>query len=230
MRPDFSTDAPRANSRPATPDCTIETFELGPFPTNCYLVYGTQPGPCWIVDASFGPDELIDRTRNLGLVPQALILTHAHGDHIAGVDEVLRAFPELPVLGHAAEKNWLKDPGLNLSRPMGMEVTAHGPDRLITEDDVLELGPQRWRVLHTPGHSPGGLSLFNEASRVAIVGDTLFAGSIGRHDIPGSDGRVLADSIRKKLYSLPDDTRIYPGHGPTSSIGVEKRTNPFVRA
>jgi hydroxyacylglutathione hydrolase len=212
------------------PSCTIEAFELGPFLTNCYLIYGTQPGPCWIVDASFDPEELIDRARGLGLVPQALILTHAHVDHIAGVDEVLRAFPGLPVVGHAGEKGWLQNPGLNLGRPIGMEVTAHGPDRLMAEGDVLEMGPQRWRVIHTPGHSPGGVSLFNEEAHVAIVGDTLFAGSIGRHDFPGSDIRVLADSIRKKLYSLPDDTKIYPGHGPPSTIGVEKRSNPFVRA
>lgn len=225
MQPDISTDARRKDTRP-----TIETFELGPFLTNCYLIYGTQPGPCWIVDASFEPAELIARVRQLGLVPQALVLTHAHVDHIAGVDEVLRAFPGLPVLGHVAEKDWLSNPVLNLGRPIGMEVTAHGPDRLISEGDVLELGSQRWKVFHTPGHSPGGVSLYNEAAGVALVGDTLFAGSIGRHDFPGSDIRVLADSIRRKLYTLPDEIKIYPGHGATSTIGVEKRSNPFVRA
>lgn len=229
MSPDLaSSDHPGGAPGP----CTIEGFCLGPFETNSYVIYpgGTRKGrPCWIVDPSFGPGQLIERVLELGLKPSLLILTHAHIDHIAGVDEVLRSFPGLPVVIHQLESRWLGDPELNLGAAIGMNVTCHGPDRTLREGEELELGGSRWRVLHTPGHSPGGISLVCDDQRVAIVGDTLFAGSIGRYDLPGADGRTLAESIREKLYRLPDDTIAYPGHGPETTVGREKRTNPFVR-
>jgi hydroxyacylglutathione hydrolase len=231
-------DAPRHATRPASrPGLrpVIEGFALGPFETNCYLLY--VPGPeddtrgrgCWIVDASFGPEPLLARVRELGLIPEALLLTHAHVDHIAGVDEVLAGFPGTPVVIHPTERQWLREPALNLSLGMGTPVTAHGPDRTYEPGEDLELAGTRWAVLHTPGHSPGGVSLWSEADKVALVGDALFAGSVGRTDFPGSDPQLLARSIRERLYTLPEDTVIYPGHGPQSTIGREKRTNPFVR-
>ena len=231
MTPDASKDAPAARSRPggAGGPTQIETITLGPFETNCYIVSGAGSQACWIIDASFEPRALIERVRKLGLKPDALILTHAHVDHIAGVDEVVRAFPELRVFIHEAEREWLANPMLNLSAMMDMPVTARGPDGLIKEGETLSLAGQQWKVSHTPGHSPGGITLYNAAAGVAIVGDTLFAGSIGRTDFPGSDSGTLEKSIRAKLYSLPDETKIYPGHGPESTIGREKRSNPFVR-
>jgi hydroxyacylglutathione hydrolase len=233
MPPDTSRDAPANATRPG--DLLIESITLGPFETNCYIIAAAQPPankqtPCWIIDASFEPSELIDRVRALNLKPDALLLTHAHVDHIAGVDEVLRAFPGLKVFIHAAEKDWLSNPVLNLSSPIGIDVTARGPDDLLKEGDTLTLGDTRWQIFHTPGHSPGGITLYHKDSNTAIVGDTLFNGSIGRHDFPGSDFKTLERSIREKLYTLPDNTTIYPGHGPTSTISHEKRTNPFVRA
>jgi hydroxyacylglutathione hydrolase len=214
----------------------LERFTLGPFETNCYVVTpgtdtdGKQATPCWIIDASFEPDPLIHHIREQGLRPEALILTHAHVDHIAGVAEVVRAFPGLPVLVHEAEMDWLNDPLLNLSATMGMPVTAPGPTRTLKENDVLTLGGDSWRVLHTPGHSPGGITLVHDASGTAIDGDSLFAGSIGRTDFPGSDHRQLEHSIRNKLYTLPGTTRVFPGHGPSTTIGKEKLSNPYVRA
>ncbi|MBX3375695.1 MAG: MBL fold metallo-hydrolase [Phycisphaeraceae bacterium] len=219
-----SKDAPASPSRRGGP--LLETVTLGPFETNCYIV--ADGDRCWIIDASFEPEALIERVRDLGLKPEALILTHAHVDHIAGVDEVVRTFGPLPVVMHADEREWLANPMLNLSAAMGLPVTACGPDRFIAEGDRLTLGGQTWKVLHTPGHSPGGVSLVNSEAGIALVGDTLFAGSIGRTDFPGSDFESLAHSIRAKLYTLPDDTRVYPGHGPPTTIGREKRTNPFV--
>jgi glyoxylase-like metal-dependent hydrolase (beta-lactamase superfamily II) len=118
---------------------------------------------------------------------------------------------------------------LNLSAMMGMDVTAPGPDELLHDGDQLSLAGSRWNVLHTPGHSPGGVTFYHEESGQALVGDTLFQGSIGRTDFPGSDTQTLLKSIRKRLYALPDETVIYPGHGEPSTIGREKRTNPFVR-
>jgi glyoxylase-like metal-dependent hydrolase (beta-lactamase superfamily II) len=205
---------------------------LGPFETNCYVVRPepSQPGdPCWIVDAGFDPAGLIALVRDRGLRPELLILTHGHGDHIAGVREVRGTWPSIPLLIHEAERDWPGDPDLNLSAAIGIPVAAPAPDRLLRDGDELQLAGSHWRVLHTPGHSPGGITLYSEADGVALVGDALFAGSVGRTDFPGSDPRTLARSIREKLYTLPDETIAYPGHGPETTIGHEKSTNPFVR-
>lgn len=211
------------------PTPIIQRFELGPYLTNCYLA--TVPGHagCWIIDASFEPGPIIDAVRDQGLHPELLVLTHAHIDHIAGVDEVRSAFADLPVVIHEAERDWLDDPGLNLSALAGMPVTASGLSRTLAHGDELTLGPTTWQVRHTPGHSPGGITLWHEASGQALVGDALFAGSIGRTDFPGSDFDTLARAIRTQLYTLPEQTRVYPGHGDPTTIGREALTNPFVR-
>lgn len=217
----------------ASPVCEsnplIAGITLGPFETNCYVVRFPGSDECWIIDASYEPADLIDAVRRDGLKPVELILTHAHCDHIAGVHEVMRAFPGLPIAVHEAEAEWLGDPLLNLSAMTGMPVTAPSPDRLLRGGEDLTLSGQTWRVLHTPGHSPGGISLWHAPSRTLIAGDALFAGSIGRTDFPGSDHEQLIRSIREKLYTLPDETRVYPGHGPSTTIGREKRSNPFAR-
>ena len=206
----------------------LEPFVLGPYQTNCYLVRMPGRSGCWFVDAGFEPGEMIARATSLGLHPQAIVLTHAHMDHIAGVDEVIRAFPGTPVLIHGAEAAWLGDAELNLSAFSGLPVTAAGPTRTFNDGDQLELEGSTWRILHTPGHSPGSVTLYHAPSHTALVGDALFAGSIGRTDFPGCSFEQLEHSIRTKLYTLPDQTAIHPGHGPTSSIGREKRSNPFV--
>ncbi|MDX2114296.1 MAG: MBL fold metallo-hydrolase [Planctomycetota bacterium] len=218
----------RSRSGAEATGVSVRGFELGPFQTNCYVV--SEPGGgCWIVDAGFDPGELIDWIRGADLRPQLVILTHAHIDHIAGLDEVRRAFAGVPVVIHAAEAGFLGDARLNLSAALGEPFETGGPDRTLAEGDELTLGDSRWRVLHTPGHSPGGVALVCEALGLALVGDTLFAGSIGRHDFPTSDGPLLVRSIREKLYALDERTRVLPGHGPETSIGREKRSNPFVR-
>ena len=188
-----------------------------------------DPKPCWIVDASFGPGPLIESVRRNGLTPAALVLTHAHVDHIAGVAEVVRAFSGLAVWIHGDEEAWLNDPTLNLSALGGVSITAPGPDRRLKDGDELSLGPTKWRVLHTPGHSPGGITLWNERAGTALVGDALFAGSVGRTDFPGSDHGTLMRSIREKLYTLPGATRVLSGHGPETTIGRERVSNPYVR-
>ncbi len=215
-----------------TPKPGLECFTLGPFDTNCYVISPLKaaPGsPCWIVDASFEPRPLIESVRNAGMTPEALILTHTHVDHIAGVREVLAAFPGLPLLVHGLEREWLQDPLLNLSAMGGQSITTPEPNRLLSEGDVLVLGSTTWRVLHTPGHSPGGITLYHEPSATAIVGDSLFSGSIGRTDFPGGDHATLERAIRQKLYTLPDHVAVLPGHGPATTIGREKRSNPYVR-
>ncbi len=207
----------------------VEAFTLGPFATNCYIVREPAGAECWIVDASFEPGAMIERVQALSLRVAAIVLTHAHVDHVAGLGEVKAAFREAPILIHAAERDWPADPMLNLSAAMGEPVSAPAPDRLLEGGEDLTLGASRWRVIHTPGHSPGGITLHCAEAGTAIVGDTLFADSIGRFDLPGGDEKTLLRSIRELLYTLPDDTVALPGHGPSTTIGREKRSNPYVR-
>jgi len=207
----------------------IRGFELGPYSTNCYVITAGGPG-CWIIDASFEPGPLIEHVRSENLVPEKILLTHAHLDHIAGLDDVREAFPGVDVWIHEDESKWLSDPMLNLSAMSGMSVTSRDPEHTLVEGDTLTLSDSSWDVLHTPGHSPGGVVFVERSSNIAIVGDTLFAGSIGRFDFPSSDEQALYASIREKLYTLPDEIIAYPGHGPSTTIGKEKTTNPFVRA
>lgn len=218
----------------------IHAFELGPWATNCYLVSGpagasgggeSRPTPCWIIDASFEPQPMLEALGELGWQPEALILTHAHLDHIAGGHAVRAAFPGVPVWIHGAEADWLSHPMLNLSASIGLPTTCPGPDRLLEHGDRLELPglAGAWEVVHTPGHSPGGIGLYHAESATLFAGDALFAGSIGRTDFPGSDHTTLLGSIRDRLYALPGRTRVLPGHGPETTIERERRSNPFVR-
>lgn len=213
---------------PAAPVLDIAAVCLGPWQTNCYALRPRGHPGCWIIDAGFEPQPLIDAVTSLGAKPELLILTHAHPDHIAGVAALRRAFPMLPVLIHRAESAWLADPALNLSALSGMDITAPGPDRTLDDADSLTLGPTTWTVLHTPGHSPGSISLHCPAAAVVFSGDALFAGSVGRTDFPASDWSTLERSIRSKLYTLPPATRVLPGHGPSTTISQERASNPFV--
>ncbi len=206
----------------------IRSVPLGVYQTNCYTVQCANE--LWVVDAGFEPESLLDLIKASGLAPKALILTHAHPDHIAGVPAVLDRYPGTPVLIHEAEARWLTDADLNLSALMGEPLTIAAADRTLADGDALDLGTSTWRVLHTPGHSPGSISLACDQAPVVLAGDALFAGSVGRTDFPNSSPQVLADSIRGKLYALSDDTTVFPGHGPSTTIGREKTTNPFVRA
>jgi len=217
--------SPAASSKP-----TISTCTLGPWETNCYVVSLPDAPECWIVDVGFDPDPMIRLVRERGLHPVRIILTHAHLDHIAGVRPLLEELGPVPLAIHQAEASFLLDPDLNLSSYVEMNVTAPPADELLHDGQTLSLGPTEWSVLHTPGHSPGGITLSHAPSRQALVGDTLFADSIGRSDFPTSDGEQLLRSIREKLLTLPDETRIYPGHGPQTTIGRERKHNPFLFA
>jgi glyoxylase-like metal-dependent hydrolase (beta-lactamase superfamily II) len=208
----------------------IIPYVLGGYQTNCHVVL-PRPGAtaCWIVDCGFEPQQMLQDIARRGLRPVALLLTHCHSDHIAGIDLALRCFGPLPMYVHQEEAGFCSDPLLNLSALGGPPVSVTEPDHLLRDGDVLELEGTPWRVLHAPGHSPGGVIYHHAESEQALVGDTIFAGSIGRHDLPTSDPAQLRRSLLEVVLALPDATRLFPGHGPRTTVGRERRTNPFLR-
>jgi len=205
----------------------LHQFILGDFQTNAFvLIDGDE---CWLVDPGFEPDELIDFVRGRDLTPTRILLTHGHADHIAGVNALLGAWPGVPVCCPAADAEMLTEAWANLSATLGMPITCPPADELLTPGAVLRMNELSWQVLDTSGHTAGGVSFYCPQAGIAITGDALFAGGIGRTDFPGGDFDRLADNIRRNLYSLPPETKIYPGHGPASTIGAEKKHNPFVK-
>jgi hydroxyacylglutathione hydrolase len=211
------------------PAPTIHTFILGDYQTNCFVVTVGQQRECWIVDCGFEPQPMLDWIEQQQLKPIAMLMTHAHSDHMAGIDAALSRFGPMPIYAHEAERQWYSEPMLNLSGMIGRNVTATPPDRLLKGGETLELHGTKWHVLHTPGHSPGGVCFVNDESQQAIVGDTLFAGSMGRVDFPTSNPADMQRSLMDVLMSLPDDMSIHPGHGPSTTIGHERRMNPFLQ-
>lgn len=206
----------------------ITTYPLGPIQTNCYVIQNAN-NQCLIVDPGEEGARINSIVKQAGLSPVAILLTHGHFDHIGAVDAVRDAF-HVPVYIHEFEKDTLTDPALNGStRYPGLPLVKNkAADELITEEGMMEVGPFQFEVRHTPGHSPGSVSFIFEESRFAVVGDTLFQGSVGRTDLPGGDTATLLASIHDKLLTLDDDVIIYPGHGPTTTPAQEMDMNPFL--
>ena len=207
---------------------TIKTIALGEWMTNCHVVHTDDSADCWLVDVGFAPQPLFDYVADNNLTVREILLTHAHIDHIAGLAEARDRFGDAPVRIHEAEHAFLTDPMLNLSAFLDVPFTTDPADGTLSHGETVTIGGAAFEVRHTPGHSPGSVSLIHAERDTAIVGDTLFAGSIGRTDFPTSNGPQLIESIRDELLSLPDDMQILPGHGPASTIGRERATNPFL--
>lgn len=209
----------------------IDIFALGDFQTNCFVV-SRPSGAAWLIDVGQTPGEMLAHVEDAGLKVEKIILTHAHADHIAGLGEAVEKFfggPAVPVYIHVDEKTFCGDPVLNLSQFISQPIVAPTPTDTLAHGDTLELDGLTFEIRHTPGHSPGGITLYQPDNAVALVGDTLFAGSIGRFDFPTSDGQTLLRSIHEQLMTLPDDTRVLPGHGPETTIGQERVGNPYLR-
>ena len=204
----------------------ITTFVTGPLQTNTHLVVSARQ--CWIVDPGGSPPEMIALIRDTDLHVAAVVLTHGHADHIAGADELRNEFEGARLICPADDAFLLGDAVANLSQPFGFTLTVRQPDELIRPGQQLSLGESTWQVLDTAGHTLGGVSYYCAEESVVIVGDALFAGSIGRCDLPGSDAQRLIDNIRENLLSLPQDTRVMTGHGPDTTIITEKKSNPYL--
>jgi glyoxylase-like metal-dependent hydrolase (beta-lactamase superfamily II) len=217
-----------------SPSLQIQTFILGEWQTNCYVVHVKHdapretPKPCWIIDAGFNPLKLITFIKQSRFIPQAVLLTHAHLDHIAGLPDVRRHWVDLPILIHPQETAFLTDPMLNLSAFLPEPMVVPEATGTFEHGDILDLDGLRCEVRHTPGHSPGGVTFYLAEHKTALVGDTLFQNSVGRTDFPTSDQGAMFRSIREQLLTMPDDTRILPGHGPETTIGTERRFNPYL--
>lgn len=201
---------------------------LGPFETNCYL-YTPDGIAAWLFDPGAGPREVIKHIQDRGLTLEAIVLTHAHADHILGLTEVLEAFVGTPLLIHEAEEDWISDPARNLSMGFGAPYSGPAPTSTLAHGQEITIAGESWQVRHTPGHSPGGCVFIAPGGQLAIVGDTLFSGSIGRTDLPGGNFEELANSIRRELYTLDAACLCLPGHGPSTTVGHERQHNPFVR-
>lgn len=199
---------------------------LGPLQTNCYLLVNSHK-ECIIFDPGCQGKELNDYLTEQHLQPLAILLTHAHFDHIGAVDHVKQHW-KIPVYLHEIEDEWLSNPTLNGSRRFGEDITADSADHLITEEGELKVGSFSFELFHTPGHSPGSLSYYVKEANAVVAGDTLFAGSIGRTDLFGGSHKALLTSIENKLLTLPEETDVLPGHGQMTSIQQEKAGNPFL--
>lgn len=207
----------------------VKPYCLGMWQTNSYVIFSEDSEKCWIIDAGFDPERMVADIKTKKLMPEYLIYTHAHLDHIAGTAVIKAAFPEIKTAIAETEASYLGDPSLNLSAQSGMTVTADDADLLLTDGQELEFEGLSFRILTTPGHSPGGICLYQEDSRLLFSGDTLFQRSVGRYDFPSSNGEDLFASIQKKLMLLPPETKVFPGHGGSTTIGEEKEGNPFLK-
>lgn len=205
---------------------TIRSFNLGPLQTNAYLVQDKDTGRGLIIDPGMNPGSLVRAIE--GLTIEAILLTHAHFDHMAGVDEVRRA-AGCPVYLHPLEQEWMTSPKLNGSLmwpQISQPVTAAPAEYDLGEGQILDLIGHKFKVYHTPGHSPGSVSF--HCGKDLFGGDVLFRMGVGRTDLPGGRERDLIDSVHR-LYLLDDEVTVYPGHGPKTTIGYEKINNPYIR-
>jgi hydroxyacylglutathione hydrolase len=207
----------------------IQTIVSQPFDENTYVAWLPDRKDALVVDPGLEPDLILSFLADHDLVPAAILNTHGHADHIAGNAAMKEQFPDAPLIIGANESHLLTDANANLSAPFGMPVTSPPADRLVREGDVIEPAGIRLEVLEVPGHSPGHVVfVYRDSPSVVFGGDVLFRGSIGRYDLPGCNGRLLLQGIREKVFRLPPDTVVYPGHGPVTTVGEEKRNNPFV--
>ncbi len=203
----------------------IETLEVSPFQVNCYLVWSKEDKIGVIIDPGDEDQLILERIEKNNFRPKAILLTHGHADHIAAVKPIKDKL-NIPLYIGKGDEKMLESPSGNVSLMFGFQITCPPADHILKDSDVISFGSLKFSIFATPGHSPGGICYFIENS--LFCGDTLFNGSIGRTDLPGGDYRQLIDSIDKNILSLPDEIICYPGHGPKTTVGNERKHNPFL--
>ncbi len=209
----------------------IERLIVGPFQVCCYFVICEDTKEALIIDPGHPEERILELVKSLGILPKALVATHAHPDHIFGVD-FLRSSLGIPYMVHQADADFFKDP-YNFApfKNWGFPPNPN-PDEVFEEGDLIKFGNCELTVIHTPGHSPGSCCFYSPKEKVVFTGDTLFVGAVGRADLPGGDYFQMMESVINKLLPLPGETIVFPGHDygetPTSTIEREKRSNPFI--
>ena len=207
----------------------IETFAGGDFQENGYLVVSGDSGPGIVIDPGAAAASMARVLRDREISLEAILLTHAHLDHVEGVPAIREVAPEAPIYLHPHDQVLYE--GVE-AQARAFNLSTLGPlptpDREMSHGDVLTFGECRFQVRHAPGHAPGHVIFLAEQEKVAFVGDVVFQGAIGRADLPGGNFHQLMDSIRTQVLTLPDDVRLLTGHGPETTVGWERRTNPFL--
>jgi glyoxylase-like metal-dependent hydrolase (beta-lactamase superfamily II) len=208
----------------------ILTVVSADFQENAYLVRPDQGSDCVVIDPGFEPEKIEDLLNRRGWIPRAILNTHGHADHIAGNAALKQRWPDCPLVIGTDDAPKLTHPFQNLSGPFGLSLVSPPADVEVNDGEVYSAASLEFEVLAVPGHSKGHVVyLWRGGSPfVAFVGDVIFAGSVGRTDFPDGDFDALARGIHGKLFTLPDDTVLYSGHGPATTVGREKRENPFV--
>jgi Zn-dependent hydrolases, including glyoxylases len=203
----------------------IETFVIGMISTNCYLLINEETKEAVVIDPGAAPDYFIQHIKDAGLDLKAILLTHGHFDHILGLPEFLQEF-DVPVYAHEEERTLLADANLNASNHYRKSY-EYTDAIALKDEEVLQLAGMQFQVIHTPGHTRGGVCYYVEEAKALFSGDTLFLGSVGRADLPTGDEETLKKAIREKLLVLPEDVSVYPGHADSTTIAYEKKHNPY---
>lgn len=202
----------------------VRCIAVGPLQVNCYLAACERTGDAVAIDPGDEAPLIVEAIDRGGFTLRHVLLTHCHADHVGGINGLVEKHPA-PIAMHEADRSML-DSAVEHGRLFGLQIEAPPPpDNYLVEGDLVKFGEESLKVLHTPGHSPGGICFLGAAE--IFVGDTLFAGSIGRFDFPGGSYETLIEGISSKILTLPEDVIVYPGHGPATNVGQEKRTNPF---